>query len=67
MSANGTKIAEGGLERTVPIQLSLGEGLDVGRDVGSPIDFSYLPAVAFTRKIDKVTIELKAAKAASAA
>ncbi len=66
MSANGTKIAEGRLERTIPIQFSLGEGLDIGKDVGSPIDFTYKLPFAFTGKIENVTIEL-ASKAASAA
>jgi hypothetical protein len=59
MSANGKKIAEGRLDRTIPIQFSLGEGLDVGRDVGSPIDFTYKMPFEFTGKIDKVTIELR--------
>jgi arylsulfatase len=59
MSANGAKIAEGRLERTMPIQFSLGEGLDIGRDVGSAIDFTYKLPFAFTGAIEKVTIELK--------
>ena len=70
MSANGRKIAEGRLERTIPIQFSLGEGLDVGMDIGSPIDFSYKMPFAFTGSIEKVTVELgqlaAAPKAASA-
>ena len=69
MSANGKKIAEGRLERTIPIQMSLGEGLDIGEDVGSPIDFTYKLPFAFTGKIENVTIELesKAARAAPVA
>lgn len=59
ISANGKKIAEGRLERTIPIQLSLGEGLDIGRDVGSAIDFTYRLPFEFAGKIQKVTIELK--------
>ena len=59
VSANGKKVAEGRLERTIPVQFSLGEGLDVGRDVGSPIDFTYKMPFEFTGKIEKVTIELK--------
>jgi arylsulfatase A-like enzyme len=59
LSANGKNIAEGRLEKTIPIQFSLGEGLDVGCDVGSPIDFTYEMPFVFTGKIDKVTIELK--------
>jgi hypothetical protein len=57
-SAHKTKIAEGRLQRTIPIQFSLGEGLDVGMDVGSAIDFTYKLPFAFTGKIAKVTIEL---------
>jgi arylsulfatase len=59
MSANGKKIAEGRLERTIPITMSIGEGLDIGRDVGSPVDFTYKLPFEFTGKIDKVTIALK--------
>jgi arylsulfatase len=59
LSVNGAKAAEGKLERTIPIQISLGEGLDVGLDSGSAVDFTYQPPFAFTGTIDKVTIELK--------
>src|ERR1044072_105542 len=46
MSANGKKIAEGRMERTIPVQFSLGEGVDIGMDIGSPIDFTYKPPCA---------------------
>src|SRR5262245_10374577 len=59
ISANGTKLAEGKLPKTIPLQISLGEGMDVGMDVGSPVDFTYKLPFAFTGKIDKVTYELK--------
>jgi hypothetical protein len=62
MTVNGKKIAGGRLERTIPIQFSLGEGLDIGMDVGSPIDFTYQMPFAFTGKIEQVTVELKPAK-----
>jgi hypothetical protein len=65
MTANGRKIAGGRLERTIPIQLSICEGLDVGMD-GSPVDFTYKLPFAFTGKIDHVTIELKPEKEAQA-
>lgn len=58
LSANGKKIAGGRLERTVPAQFSLGEGIDIGMDVGSPVDFTYSLPFAFTGKIEQVTIEL---------
>jgi arylsulfatase len=59
MKANGKKIASGRLKRTMPIQFSLGEGIDVGMDIGSPIDFTYELPFAFTGRIEKVTVELK--------
>jgi len=59
MMVNGTKIAQGQLPKTIPLQISLGEGLDIGMDVGSPVDFSYKLPFKFTGTIDKVTIELR--------
>jgi arylsulfatase len=59
MTANGTKIAEGQLPKTIPVQISIGEGLDIGEDVGSAVDFTYKPPFPFTGKIDKVTVDLK--------
>lgn len=57
--ANDAKIAERKLPRTIPLQISLGEGLDVGEDVGSAVDFTYKLPFQFTGKIEKVTFELK--------
>jgi hypothetical protein len=45
--------------KTIPQQISIGEGLDVGEDIGSPVDFTYKPPFQFTGRIDKVTINLK--------
>jgi hypothetical protein len=59
ITANGKKVAGGRLERTVPIMFSICEGLDIGMDGGSPVDFTYQVPFAFTGKIEKVTIELK--------
>jgi arylsulfatase len=59
MTANGNKVAEGRLERTIPMKFSIGEGLDVGMDVGSAVDFTYKLPFKFTGTIDTVTIELK--------
>jgi arylsulfatase A-like enzyme len=58
LAADGATIAEGRLERTIPIQISLGEGLDIGMDTGSPVDFTYDLPFAYTGSIEKVTIEL---------
>jgi arylsulfatase len=59
MMVNGTEVAKGHLQKTIPIQISLNEGFDVGMDVGSAVDFTYKLPFTFTGKIDKVTIDLK--------
>src|SRR5215475_1952265 len=59
MLVNGTKVAAGDMPRTIPLQISLGEGLDLGMDGGSAVDFTYKLPFTFTGTIDKVMIELK--------
>lgn len=59
ITANGQKIGQGNLRKTVPLQFSLGEGVDVGIDTGSAVDFTYKLPFAFTGKLEKVTVELK--------
>ena len=59
LSVNGTKVAEGQLPRTIPLQISLGEGMDIGEDVGSAVDFTYKLPFKFTGNIEKVTFDLK--------
>jgi len=66
LSANGKALAEGRLEKTIPIQFSLGEGVDIGMDVGSPIDFTYKLPFAFTGKIEQVNVKLRPVEAAPA-
>lgn len=59
ITANGKEIGQGRLEKTIPVQFSLGEGLDIGMDTGSPIDFTYKMPFAYTGKIEKVAVDLK--------
>jgi arylsulfatase len=59
ITANGEKVGEGKLARTVPLHFSLGEGVDVGMDTGSAVDFTYSLPFEFTGKIERVTVELK--------
>src|SRR5262245_52634048 len=59
LSVNGNKVDKMTLDRTIPAQISLNEGIDIGEDVGSPVDFNYQPPFKFTGKIEKVTYELK--------
>ncbi|MEJ1240528.1 arylsulfatase [Chryseolinea sp. T2] len=56
---NGKKIGGGRLEKTIPAQMSLGEGLDIGMDIGSPVDFTYKLPFAYPGKIENVVVELK--------
>jgi hypothetical protein len=65
-TANGKTIAEGRLERTIPIQFSLGEEVVIGTEVGSPTDFTYKLPFAFTGKIGRVKIDLGAVAKAPA-
>jgi arylsulfatase len=73
LKANGAKIAEGRLERSVPIQFAIFEGLDVGMDICSAVDFTYAVPFTFTGTVERVEIEVfpetpakqKAAKAKS--
>jgi arylsulfatase len=55
---NGAKVAGGRVEKTVPVQFSLGEGFDVGMDIGSAVDFTYQLPFKFTGKIEEVRVEL---------
>lgn len=59
LSANGKQIGEGKLPKTVPIQFSIGEGLDIGTDLGSAVDFTYELPFSFTGDIEQVSVELK--------
>jgi arylsulfatase A-like enzyme len=61
MTVNGTKVGQGELPKTIPVQISIGEGLDIGEDIGSPVDFTYKPPFPFTGKIEKVTVDLGSA------
>ncbi|MEJ2816121.1 arylsulfatase [Caulobacter sp. CCG-8] len=58
LKAGGKTVAGGRIERSVPIQFAIFEGLDIGLDTGSPIDWTYKLPFRFTGKVEKVTIEL---------
>jgi hypothetical protein len=40
------------------IQFAIFEGLDIGLDNGSPVDWTYKLPFKFTGRIDKVTVEV---------
>jgi arylsulfatase A-like enzyme len=56
---DGKEVAKGRVEKTVPIRISLDEGLDVGEDTGTPVNLNYDVPFKFTGEIEKVTIDLK--------
>jgi arylsulfatase A-like enzyme len=58
--ANGRKVAERRIERTQAMIFSADEGVDVGRDGGTPVTDDYKERDnAFTGKIHRVTVDLK--------
>jgi len=59
VTVDGREVAKGRIEKTVPIRISLDEGLDVGGDTGTPVNLNYDVPFEFSGKIDKVTIDLK--------
>jgi arylsulfatase A-like enzyme len=64
---NGQKVAEGRIEHTQCCAFSADEGADVGMDEGTPVSEDYKQQDnKFTGTIQKVTIDLKEMKAASA-
>jgi arylsulfatase len=61
---NNKKVAEGRIEKTQCCFFSADEGTDVGADEGTPVADTYNVPFKFTGTINKVTIEVKAMKAA---
>lgn len=61
LSADGAKVAGGRIEQTIPMKISINEGLDVGMVIGSPVDYTYDPPFAFTGSIEAVHIDLSPA------
>ena len=59
--ANGKRIGEGAMPRTVPVAFSSYSGMDVGRDNGLVVDLDYEPKApyAFTGTVKKVTFDLR--------
>lgn len=59
ISVDGKQVAQGRVEKTIPIRITLDESFDVGSDTGSPVNLSYDVPFEFTGKIKKVIIDLK--------
>jgi arylsulfatase len=56
---DGDEVAQGRLERSIPLVFSLDETLDVGRDGGSPVSDDYASEDSeFTGTIHQVMLEI---------
>ena len=56
LSVNGTTVAEGRIEKTVPVYFSADDTFDVGELGGLPLSSSYRPPFTFTGTLKKVTV-----------
>ena len=55
---DGEPVAEGRIERTIPIRVTLDESLDVGEDTGTPVSRSYDVPFRFEGTVRRVDVEL---------
>jgi len=57
---DGKEVAQGKIDRTIPVRFSLDETMDVGMDTGTPVveDYANKMPFKFTGTIDKVVVEL---------
>ena len=57
LSVNEKTVAEGRLEKTVPINFSTDDTFDVGEDWGTPVSSTYTPPFTFTCTLKKVKVQ----------
>ena len=56
---NDKEVAEGRIEKTVPVVFSTDDTFDVGEDRGTPVSPTYQPPFRFTGNLKQVTVEAK--------
>lgn len=56
---DGAQVAQGRIEETIPVRISLDETLDIGEDTGTPVVRDYQVPFHFTGELEKVVIDLK--------
>lgn len=56
LSVNGKQVAEGRIDKTVPVYFSTDDTFDVGEDWGTPVSATYQPPFTFTGLLKKVTV-----------
>ncbi|WP_435007569.1 arylsulfatase [Tundrisphaera lichenicola] len=59
LSVDGREVAKGRVERTIPLRVTLDEGIDVGMDTGTPVNLSYDVPFRFQGELDHVTVDLR--------
>jgi arylsulfatase A-like enzyme len=62
VSVDGRQVAEGRIERTMPVRFSFDETFDVGEDTGTPVSLDYDVPFKFTGEIEKVVVHLGESK-----
>ncbi|MBB1089550.1 arylsulfatase [Lysobacter sp. SG-8] len=62
LSVDGSRVAEGRIDRTIPARVSADETLDIGEDAGTPVVRTYEVPFRFTGEIHKVTVDLPSAQ-----
>ncbi len=55
---DGKQVAQGRIERTMPVRFSFDETFDVGEDTGTPVSEDYEVPFKFTGEIEKVVVNL---------
>jgi arylsulfatase len=60
LSVDGKEVAQGKIERTIPVRCSLDETMDVGMDTGTPVVEDYVNKMPFkfTGVLKKVVVDL---------
>jgi hypothetical protein len=59
LSVNDKQVADGRIDKTVPVVFSTDDTFDVGADWGTPVTPTYQPPFAFTGTLKQVTVEAK--------
>jgi hypothetical protein len=59
LAVNGKTVAEGRIDKTVPVYFSTDDTFDVGEDWGTPMSDTYEPPFAFTGNLKRVTVHAK--------
>jgi arylsulfatase len=56
---DNAQVAQGRIDKTVPVRVSADETFDVGEDTGTPVNRDYDVPFRFTGELHKVVVELK--------